>query len=399
MRRRVSLLLVALSALALLPVPALAVGNGPGGSSGCTPGVSVQVPEASSPGKAVPVATNASVVCPTPEASGPGSIWGPHGTRSDAPIPVGANCTQRVLEPSELSLTPGGQKQVFWVDPANPGTGSDTPEPQFISQIIGGISEMDFWTSAGTDVDYYMPFELDGKVAANGQCVPKDPNNPQASFKEICGVAPVPVGCLVQIPHSPIGGPLPITALQNIDIRGQMLQLIHPGTVASVPAQPNPAVVNVPACFFLNGADIGGRDINAPESFELVLLGPADSDGRQVFYVFRVDVQLQGVVWNFGDNGDTEALPPQCAGVSNAPLQFAHRYLRYSPPGGFAIGAQETFTLHVTEFWVDAGGVPNAPLDLGNLPDIVVNPGPVPGIREVVVQEEGVPIGEPPAGH
>jgi len=391
--RRGSLLLVAVSALALVPVPAAAVGNGPGGSSGCTPGVSVQVPAASSPGKAVPVATSAAVVCPTPEASGPGGIWGPHNKVNQPPINVGADCQQEVWEPTELSLTPGGQQEVFWPDPANPGTGSDTPEPQFISQIIGGISAMDFWTTAGTTTDYFMPFLLKGKVDATGACVPKDPNNPQASFNVICGTAPVPVTCLRTVTHRAGGGPLPITALQGVDIRGQMLQLIHPGTVASVPAQPNPAVVNVPACFFLNGANIAGQDVNAPQSFELVLLGPADSDGRQVFYVFRVDVQLQGVDWNFGDNGDTVPLPPQCVGVSNAPLQFAHKYLRYSPPGGFGVSATETFTLHVTEFWVDANGIPNAPLDLGNLPDIVVNPGPVPGIREVVVQEEGVPIG------
>ena len=384
---------VALGLLALLV--GMAPGSGAGQSSGCTPGVSVQVPEASTPGKAVPVATGATVVCPSPEAPG-GSTWGP-----PAPVPQprqpGSACTQEVWEPMELSLTPGGQQQVFWDQVSNPGTGSDTPEPQLVSQIIGGISPMDFWTTAGTTTDYYMPFLLKGKVDNTGfNCVPLDPKNPQASFQEICGTAPVPVTCLRTINRSPIGGQLPIGALQGpgVDLRGQMLQLIHPGTVSSLPANPNPAVVNVPACYFVNGADIAGRDVNQPTSFELVLLGPADQEHRQVYYVFRIDVQLQSVTWSFGGSSDVDpSLPAACQGISNAPLQFAHTYLQYSPPGGFGVSATETFTLHVTEYWIDGNGVPNPPADLGDLPPIVVNPGPPGGLRTVVVQEEGVPVG------
>jgi hypothetical protein len=386
---------------AALGLLALLVGMGVGGpgpaqSSGCTPGVSTQVAAAATPGQPVSVATNATVVCPTPEAPST-NIWGPPRSMPQQPQPAGAACTEEVWEPLELMLTPGGQQEVFWVDPSNPGTGSDTPEPQFISRIIGGISAMDFWTQAGTTTDYFMPFTLNGKWDASGlNCIPKDPTNPQGSFQIICGAAPVPLACLRQVNHRIGAGPLPITALQAgaVDIRGKMLQLIHPGTITAVPGPPNSAVVNVPTCFFINGADIGGKDVNQPASFEVVLLGPADADGRQVYYVFRIDVALDGVNWTFGD-GDTttEALPSACTGLSNAPLQFAHRFVQYSPPGGFSVTATENFSLHVTEYWVDADGIPNPPADLGDLPPIAVNPGPAPLFREVVVQEEGVPIG------
>jgi hypothetical protein len=391
-RRRLPVVLGLLAVLV-----GMAPGNGGGQSSGCTPGVSVQVPAASTPGVPVPVDTNANVVCPTPEASSPGATWGPTQSQALQPHPAGTGCTEEVWEPMELSLTPGGQQEVFWPNPSDPGTGSNTPEPQFISQIIGGISAMAFWTQAGTTTDFFMPFTLDGVWDKSGfNCVPRDPKNPQASFSEICRTAPVPVTCLRSVTHRTGGGALPITVLQGglVDLRARMLQLIHPGTISSWPAQPNPALVNAPACFFVNGADVAGRNVNQPASFELVLLGPPDGDGRQIFYVFRVDLALQSVDWTFGDgSGATAALPAGCVGVSSAPLQFAHQFVSYSPPGGFAVTATETFTLHVTEFWVDGNGVPNPPADLGDLPPIVVNPGPVPPFREVVVQEEGVPIG------
>jgi hypothetical protein len=383
--------------LALLAVPmGMAVGTNPGQNPGCRPGVSVEVPAASTPGRPQRVATSASVVCPTPEAPG-GGMFGPRDKQQFGPPGVpGQDCTATVLEPMELSLTPGGQELVFWPDPAFPGTGSDTPEPQSVARVISGIDARTFFMQGGT-IDFFNPFTLNGKWDASGfKCVPKDPNNPQGSFRPNCTGATIAIGCLVQQGHSIGGGPLGLGALQGglVDLRAQMLQLVHPGQITSLPAQPFPALVNSPACFFINGADIDGQDVNQPATFELVLLGPADGTGRRVYYVFRVDLQLTGVEWSFGDgSGATESLPPACVGVSGAPLQFAHRYLRYSPTDGFPVTATETFSIHVTEYWYDSFGQPNPPLDLGDLQPIVIQPGPAPLFRKLVVQEEGVPVG------
>lgn len=384
----------------LLAVAALLLGMAPGGpgggqSSGCSPGVSVDVSAASTPGHPRRVATGAGVTCPTPEASGGGIFGGGNAQRQMPPPGVpGQDCTGTVIEPTELSLTPGGQMQVFWPDPSFQGTGSDTPEPQDLGRVLSGIAPKQFFMQAGT-TDYFLPFRLDGKWDASGRnCVPKDPAHPQDSFSPICTGATVNIGCLIAQPHGIAPGPLGIGALNGIDLRGQMLQLVHPGQITSLPAQPNPALVNAPTCFFVNGADIDGQDVNQPATFELVLLSGADASNRQVYYVFRVELALQGVEWQFGDNsGQTEPLPPPCVGVSNAPLQFAHRYLRYSQPEGFEVRATETFTIHVTEYWYDSAGTPHAPLDLGDLQPIQIQPGPAPVFRKVVVQEEGVPIG------
>jgi hypothetical protein len=383
-------------ALALVAVPlGMAPGTNPGQNPGCRPGVSVEVPAASTPGVPQRVATSASVVCPTPEAPG-GANFGPRQKQQFGPPGTpGQPCTATVLEPMELSLT-GDTEMVFWPDPSNPGTGSDTPEPQSVARVISGIDAKGFFMQGGT-TDFFNPFTLNGVWDGTGfQCKPKDPANPQASFRPVCTGATIALGCLVQQGHAIGGGPLGIGALQGgqIDLRARMLQLVHPGQITSLPAQPNPALVNSPACFFINGADIDGQDVNQPATFELVLLGPADATGRQVYYVFRVDLALTGVTWTFGDgSGATEPLPQPCLGVSGAPLQFAHRYLRYSPADGFPVGATETFSVHVTEYWYDSDGQPNPPLDLGDLQPIVTNPGPVPQFRKVVLQEEGVPVG------
>lgn len=392
MRRRGLPAALAISALLF----GMAPGPGPGASSSCSPGFSTDVRAASTPGQPVPVLSNADVICPTPENTGSSSFGPPSRNFRPQPGTPGDPCTTEVWRAMEVSLTPGNQPQVFWADPTWNGNGSDTPEPQFVSRIIGGIDAKTFFEEAGT-TDFWNPFILDGKLDASGfNCVPKDPQDPQASFRAVCNVAPIPIGCLRANQHTIGGGPLPITALQGglVDLRAKMTQLIHPGQITSLPAQPNPALVNSPACFFVNGADIDGRDVNADQEFEMVLIGPNDGTGRHVFYVFRIKLALQSVAWTFGDGtGTTEQLPAPCIGVSSAPLQYAHRYLRYSPAAGFPVGAIETFTLHVTEYLYDSAGQPWPAQDLGDFEPIVVNPGPPGGFRKVVVQEEGVPVG------
>jgi hypothetical protein len=385
----------ALAVMAL--VSSLGVGSGTGQGSGCSAGVSVDVPAASTPGQPVRVGTSAGVVCPSPQRP-PGGSFGPTGPQPQ-PVqhPPGTDCTQEIWEPMELQLLPGGQEYVFWPDPTFNGNGSNTPEPRSVAGVISGISPKDFFVQGGT-IDFFYPFTLHGKWDASNTCVPKDPHDVQASYTSNCPGATIAFNCLIQQPHTIGGGPLGIDALQGrlVDLRARMMQLIHPGQITSRPAQPNPGLVNTPTCFFIDGASIDGQDVNRPATFEMVLLGPADATGRQVYYVFRIDVALEtnGVAWTFGDGSSTtEALPPACQGASSAPLQFAHRYLRYSPPAGFPVTATETFTLHVTEYWYDSDGTPHRPLPLADLPPITVNPGPAAGFTKAIVQEEGVPIG------
>ncbi|HEY7198792.1 MAG TPA: hypothetical protein VIC57_01210 [Candidatus Dormibacteraeota bacterium] len=391
-RRRWLPLAVALLALpALAPAPAAAVGTNPGQSPSCTPGVSTEVAAASRPGQPVRVGEGASVVCPTPEAPAGGGSFGPQGSRQSGPPGTpGQPCTATVLEPMELSLTPGGQELVFWPDPANPGTGSDTPEPQDVGRVISGIGAKEFFMQGGT-VDYYNPFRLNGQWDGTGfKCVPKDPNNPQGSFTPVCTGATIAIGCLIANGHTITDGPVAGGATLNT-LRQQAAQLIHPGQITSLPAQPNPALVNRAACFFIDGVNIDNQDVNRVQTFQIAQIGAVDGTGRRVFHIIVVEISYVGTRWTFGDGSDdAEGLAPQCVGASNAPLQFGHTYRQYSPPNGFPITATETFNVHVTENWIDSRGLNVNEFDLA---PIDVQPGPVPQFRKIVVQEEGVPIG------
>jgi hypothetical protein len=389
-RRRAPLVLGLLAVLL-----GMAPGVDPGGNPGCRRGVSVEVQGSSTPGVPARVTTNAEIVCPTPESQAGGGSFGPSGPiRQDPPGTPGQPCTTTVLEPMELSLTPGGQELVFWPDPSFPGTGSDTPEPQDVGRVISGIGAKDFFMQAGT-TDYYNPFRLKGKWDATGfRCEPLDPNNPQGSFTPICTGATIAIGCLIARGHAIGGGGFPPGLLPGglAGVRDRAQNLIRPGQITSLPAQPNPALVNAPACFFVNGANIDGGDVNQPAEFQMVLVGPADATRRQVFYIIRIQLQLTDVRWTFGDGNDqvSRSLPRPCQGVSDAPLQFSHNYLRYSGPNGFAVSATEVFSLSARAYWNDSAG--NQQQDLGPFDPIEVQPAPGQ-FQKVVVQEEGVPIG------
>jgi hypothetical protein len=383
--------------LALLAVPlGMAPGPGGGASSSCSPGLSTDSTAAQHPGQPVRV-TETGRTCPTPEAPAGGSFGGgPPQWIPPRPGNPGDPCTATVLEPTELIVSPGGQLLVFWPNPAFPGTGSDTPEPQDLARVLSGIDPRRFVEEAGT-TDFLLPFKLTGKLDATGfNCVPVDPRNPQGSFAWICTGPTVAFSCLVQQPHGIAPGPLDITNLQNglAGMRAQIAQLIKPGQISSRPAGSNPAVVNTTTCFFIDGASVDGQDPTLTQTFQLVLLGNPDASHRQVYYLFEIRLTPQPVAWTFGDGNGAPGDEQMCRGLDPTPLVFAHRYLSYSPPSGFPITATETYTLHVTEYWYDSGGQPHPALDLGDFqPPIVVQAGPPAGFRKVVVQEEGVPIG------
>src|SRR5439155_24581127 len=135
------------------------------------------------------------------------------------------------------------------------------------------------------------PFTLNGKFDTTGfKCIPKDPADQQASFTNNCnGAATFAFACIVKRPTGITGNPtVGIGQLGGlVDLRARMLQLIHPGQISTLPAQPNPALVNTPTCFFIDGSDIDGQSVNLSAEFELVILGLPDATARQVYYVFR----------------------------------------------------------------------------------------------------------------
>jgi hypothetical protein len=157
------------------------------------------------------------------------------------------------------------------------------------------------------------------------------------------------------------------------------------GVVGSAPAQR--AVVNTPTCFWIDSMGIQNeRDLT------LVLAGPPDVSGRQIFYTFFARIVFQGVSWVFDTTtGDTSqvAVPSQCP---VHPQEVAHQYTRISdglPGGKYEVSATENYSISVTVYWIDSAGAHGpVPVDPG-----VAAPQLTPGhLFQYVGQIEGVPL-------
>jgi hypothetical protein len=130
------------------------------------------------------------------------------------------------------------------------------------------------------------------------------------------------------------------------------------------------------------------------QDLTLVLPGPVDGSGRQVFFTYFARIQFQGVSWQFDEpSGDTSSapLPPDCQG---RPLVVAHQYSRISderhPDLSYHVTATENYSISVVVYWFDSDG-PHGPMavDPG-----VSAPTLTPGVYpQYVGQVEGVPIG------
>ena len=386
----------------VLGVLALLVGMAPGqpgggGSPGCVKGNRFSADSTRTPGAFIKVRSEIGVTCPTPEAGPSTSSFGPTTAPRVALPAIGSDCVVRVDEPLQFSLTPGGQFLVFWVDPQFNGNGSDTPEPQDPSRFLSGMSAEQFFMQGGS-TDFWVPYTLRGKIDASRNCVPKDPNDPIASFTSDCNFATAPFpACLVRSDDGPVdGGGLPLGAIPGglAGLIAQMEQRIVPGHISSMPAQPAPGLVNTGTCFFVDGVNIAGEDAVQGATFEVAVLGPPDASRRQIYYVFRLQMHLDGITWNFGD-GSTEVdpqLPEPCRGRASTPqtLAFSHTYRRYSDAPGFPVSASESFVIDATEYWVDARAT-HGPQNAGRLTATAL-PGGQPFVK-TIVQEEGVPIG------
>ena len=160
------------------------------------------------------------------------------------------------------------------------------------------------------------------------------------------------------------------------------------GAIQSAPA--TRGVVNAPVCFWIDG-----MGIPVEQDLTLILPGPADSSGRQVFYTFLARIRFLGVDWNFDDPaGNAQVAPPsQCSGHDQL---VAHLYPQISDgrngDNTYHVSAVERYSITVDAFWIDSNGAHGpTPVDAG-----VATPTLIPGIHpQVVGQVEGIPLGSP----
>jgi len=159
------------------------------------------------------------------------------------------------------------------------------------------------------------------------------------------------------------------------------------GDIHSAPA--TKGLVNTPVCFWIDG-----MGIPTEQDLTLVLAGPVDGSGRQVFYTFFARIQFQGVTWDFDDSsGDnsTVSVPSTCAGH---PQVVAHRYTRISderhPDLKYHVTAAEDYSISVVVYWIDSDGQ-HGPVAIDpGVSAPVLTPDVYP---QYVGQVEGVPIG------
>lgn len=223
---------------------------------------------------------------------------------------------------------------------------------------------------------------------------PNDPNSPpqcvlNPTYHFYCPATGVvgPPPCYSWVLH-PIAGAAPPPATVA-PFFSNVLGTIQasPGVIHSSPA--TKGVVNTPVCFWIDGITIP-----AEQDLTLVLPGPIDPSGRQVFYTFLARIQFQGVTWNFDDSsGDNSlaALPPYCP---SGPLVVAHQYTRISDERHadlrYHVTATENYAISVVVYWYDSSGAHGpVPVDPG-----VTAPTLTPQMYpQYVGQVEGVPIG------
>lgn len=334
------------------------------------------------------------VVCPPPGAPPGQSFGNPSSQNSPVTFQPGSQCTYQVQEAVTFTPHSGGDPTVYWPIPV---AGGPWPHSMALTPFVGG-DWRPFYMDTGT-LDFYQIFQLNGVIQANGvTCGPRDPNNPAASWTQICGGVTFGVyaACLGSRTRSfgPIG-PVPASAIggHGIDLAGYLRGQVNAGTLSSMPSLAG--IVQRPTCFFLDGMTINGRDGTVPSWFEITLVGPPiDASNRHVLYIFRVEVVLDQVTFNFddrfGDNSEAPQVPTECQGGGHQSTA-AHTYQHYSPESQpFQVTATEGYAVHAWEIWNDGFTSSSIQIPDDQLPHLSVPAGP---LAKTVVQEEGVPVG------
>jgi hypothetical protein len=329
-RFRLASLAAALAAVlpAAMPQPAAAF-SGTGNGAYCSPGFAANLHL----GQAAVVDSGASVNCPAP-GPGPGGTAhsGTQPGRPSAPtFHVHDDCTYTVNYPVDYSETA-----------LSGGAPSD-----FIGPLPTKFFSPPARTLLGTN-DLFVPWRISGWYDESGRCVPK---NGTVYYTDLCAVpfpSPGVAACVIQVPHPVPGGPAPpgSLGLDPLTLLGDAKNHIQPGTLTSLPTAFG--LVGLGTCFFI-------QNMNTPvsQTLEIPLRGTPDGSGRGVYYIFRIEIDFDGVTWDFGDQSDaTDAgLPGQCGGAV-----ASHTYRRYSL--GTGDGGHRLFLLGVrgTSWWsLEAG--------------------------------------------
>jgi hypothetical protein len=275
---------------------------------------------------------------------------------------------------------------------------STTGNPTAVFSILGGATTGQLSVTDASMIGTHDAFVSDTQLSTYELSNPNDPNsalqcvfiNPPAStFHFYCpatGVVGPPV-CFTWVLHQITGAaPPPATVAPFFaNVLGGLQA--SPGTIHSAPA--TKGLVNAPVCFWIDGITIPKE-----QDLTLVLPGPVDGSGRQVFFTYFARIQFQGVTWNFDEpSGDTSSapLPPDCP---VRPLIVAHQYSRISderhPDLRYHVTATENYSISVVVYWYDSNGAHGPqPVDPGvTAPTLTTDPYP-----QYVGQVEGVPIG------
>jgi hypothetical protein len=213
--------------------------------------------------------------------------------------------------------------------------------------------------------------------------------NSTAPYRVACREgAPNNDPCILAVPHrlTSAESPPPSVAPYLDEVIGKLRA--QAGTINSIP-NPN-GIVNLPTCFWVDGITVADE-----ADYSLVLAGPPDTSGRQIFYTFLIRLFFAGIDWNFDDPlGNAEVKPHQACGQH--PQQTAHTYQlisekRGNDDGKYHVTAKENYQLTVDMYWSDSYRTQHAPIDPGIALPIAITPAS--DYHQFVGQVEGIPIG------
>ncbi|MFN2462713.1 MAG: hypothetical protein ABR573_02275, partial [Candidatus Dormibacteria bacterium] len=297
--------------------------------------------------------------------------------------------------------------QLDWVDPdgspqehVNGDMASGQPD-------ANGLIPVDYAVAVAGQNHLFVWYKNDGATygGAHGfQC-----QGGQWRFRDVCSyMGSVPTACAQVRATGPLqsatGGPpdpAPLIKAQLASISGE----VNGGTVGTSPSDPSRQYTFLPSCFWLTGSEKN-------KAFELRVQDPTvgaagTPDGRAITYVYRINVGLQNVHWDYGDGASREgvvgtpwspAAPDACSnehtyerisvranpGTVACPAAYPHSSM---DDACYEVRVRETYAVSVTAYWYDGAG-PHAPVEMGTMSPLTLTP---PSTFVRIQQIEGVP--------